>query len=149
MHSNSTFEFSAEEITSDYEFFSSTGEYFNYWHWRLLPNVLESKYYPKTFQNLVYYFYTLCSQITICTVYCRLAQLWLLKLYWFSAAYYEISLEGYQIICVRSFSFAKGQQAFENTYKQVSIQSGSPKKNNCWYGTQKLPKTAKQEQLFS
>ena len=42
--------------------------------------------------------------------------------------YYQISLEGYQIICVRSFSFAKGQQAFENIYKQVSIQSGSPKK---------------------
>ena len=25
--------------------------------------------------------------------------------------YYRVSLEGYQTICVRSFSFAKGQQA--------------------------------------
>ena len=38
--------------------------------------------------------------------------------------YYQISLEGYQTICVRSFSFAKGQQAFESIYKPVSIQSG-------------------------
>ena len=28
--------------------------------------------------------------------------------------YYRILLEGYQIICVRSFSFAKRQQAFES-----------------------------------
>ena len=35
-----------------------------------------------------------------------------LKLYWFSAVYYCVSLEGYQAMCVRSFSFAKGQQAF-------------------------------------
>ena len=34
-----------------------------------------------------------------------------LKLYWFGAAYYQVSLEGYQTICVGSFSFAKGQQA--------------------------------------
>ena len=42
--------------------------------------------------------------------------------------YYQISLEGYQTICVRSFSCAKGQQAFESIYKPVSIQSGLPKK---------------------
>ena len=29
----------------------------------------------------------------------------------FSAVYYQVSLEGYQTICVGSFSFAKGQQA--------------------------------------
>ena len=66
-----------------------------------------------------------------------------LKLYWLGAVYYQISLEEYQIICVRSFSFAKGQQAFENiNQSRVNIQSRSPpKKSICWYGTQKLPKT--------
>ena len=35
--------------------------------------------------------------------------------------YYRISLEGYQITCVRPFSFAKDQQAFEIMYKPVNI----------------------------
>ena len=48
--------------------FASTDEYFYYWHWRVLPNVSESKYDAKTFQNLRYYFYALCSQIIICIV---------------------------------------------------------------------------------
>ena len=34
--------------------------------------------------------------------------------------YYQISLEGYKTICVRYFSFAKGQQAFESIYKPAS-----------------------------
>ena len=34
-----------------------------------------------------------------------------------------ISLEGYKIVCLRSFSFAKGQQAFEsiNLYSQYTV----------------------------
>ena len=35
--------------------------------------------------------------------------------------YYQISLQGYQTICVRSFLFAKDEQAFESIYKPVSI----------------------------
>ena len=124
----------------------------------MLPNFLESKYDAKTFQNLVYYLYALCLQIIICIVYCTLAQLRPLKLYWFSAVYYQISLEECQTVCVRSFSFAKGKQALlyiNHIYKPVSMQSGSPKKNICWYGTQKIPKTlmfifitTKPKQLF-
>ena len=34
--------------------FASTGEYFYYWHWRVLPNVLQM--IPRTFKNFVYYF---------------------------------------------------------------------------------------------
>ena len=34
-----------------------------------------------------------------------------LKLYWFGVVYYLVLLEGYQTICVGSFSFAKGEQA--------------------------------------
>ena len=36
--------------------------------------------------------------------------------------YYRISLEGYQIICVRSFSFEKGQQAFESIIQSIYSQ---------------------------
>ena len=36
--------------------------------------------------------------------------------------YYPISLEGYQIICVRSFSFAKGQQVFESINQSIYSQ---------------------------
>ena len=50
------------------------------------------------------------------------------------AVYYQISLEGYRIICVRSFSFAKGQ-AFESInqsiYVYIHLHSRSPKKNIC------------------
>ena len=60
----------------------------------------------KTFKNLVYYF-----MLAHYHVYCRLARLTgPLKLNWFSAVNYRVSLEGYQTICVGSFSFAKGQQ---------------------------------------
>ena len=90
----------------------------------MLPNVLESKYDAKTFQNLVYYFYALTSahKSSYVSYHRRLAQLGPLKLYCFSAVYYQISLERYQTICARSFSFAKCQQAFESLYKPVSIQ---------------------------
>ena len=37
--------------------------------------------------------------------------------------YYQVSLEGYQTICVRSFSFAKGQQAFESTNQSAVYSS--------------------------
>ena len=44
---------------------------------------------------------------------------------WFNAVYYGVWIEGYKIIFVRSFSFAKDQQAFE--IKPVNIQSRSLK----------------------
>ena len=51
--------------------------------------------------------------------------------------YYGISLEGYQIICVRSFSF--GPTNFRK-YKQVNIQQyrihSTPKKNICRYNSE-------------
>ena len=36
--------------------------------------------------------------------------------------YYQISLEGYQVICVRSFPFAKGQQAFDSVNQSIYSQ---------------------------
>ena len=41
---------------------ASTGEYFYYWHWRLLPKVLQGINDAKTFKNLVVSFYALYSQ---------------------------------------------------------------------------------------
>ena len=42
---------------------------------------------------------------------------------WFSAVYYQISLEGYQTICaLDSFHLQKGQQAFDSIYKPVYSQ---------------------------
>ena len=35
--------------------FASTGEYFYCWHWRVLYNVLQSKYDAKTFKYIMYY----------------------------------------------------------------------------------------------
>ena len=56
--------------------FTSTGEYFYCWHWRVLHDVLQSKYDANTFNNFVYIlFYALTSQIIICIVYCRLVRL--------------------------------------------------------------------------
>ena len=56
--------------------FTSTGEYFYCWHWRVLHDVLQSKYDANTFKNFVYIlFYALTSQIIIYIVYCRLARL--------------------------------------------------------------------------
>ena len=41
---------------------ASTGEYIYYWHWRLLPKVLQGINDAKTFKNLVVSFYALYSQ---------------------------------------------------------------------------------------
>ena len=51
--------------------FASTGEYFYYWHWRVLPNVFKVND-AKTFKNLVVPFQALWSQI-ICIL--RIASL--------------------------------------------------------------------------
>ena len=56
--------FSAEDITSEYGSLLRL-EYFYYWHWRVLPNMLQSKY-SKIFKSLVYYFRLVAySQIII------------------------------------------------------------------------------------
>ena len=53
--------------------FASTYEYFYYWHWRVLPNVLQSKWCQRTFLKTLYLCYLrLLTQIII---YCRLAHL--------------------------------------------------------------------------
>ena len=53
--------------------FASTDEYFYYWHWRVLPNVLQSKWRKRTFLKTLYLYYLrLLTQIII---YCRLAHL--------------------------------------------------------------------------
>ena len=43
--------------------------------------------------------------------------------------YYRISLEGYEITCVRSFSFPTGQQTFENMNQSIYSQN-HPKKEH-------------------
>ena len=55
--------------------------------------------------------------------------------------YYRISFEGYQIICVRSFSCAKGQQAFERINQSLIYSQDHSKITSADIGTQKLPKT--------
>ena len=44
------FEFSAEDITSDYGFLLRLVNTFR--HWRVLPNVLQSKWMPRPLKNL-------------------------------------------------------------------------------------------------
>ena len=87
------------------------------------------EYYPryynvndvKTFKTPCILFYALYCANKSSYVYCILARL---TGSLSAAVYYRISLQGYQIICGRSFSFAKSQQAFE--IKPVNIQSRSP-----------------------
>ena len=44
--------------------------------------------------------------------------------------YYQLSLEEYQTICVGSFSFAKGQQAFESIDQSVKSHQDKPKRTS-------------------
>ena len=76
----------------------------------------------KTFKNLVVSFYNrLCAQkLQVCII----LQIGLFeKKSWFSAVYYRIWLERYQIIFFRSPSLANGQQTFK--IKPVNTQSRS------------------------
>ena len=108
------FEFSVKYITLDYGFFL-----------RLLNTftIDTDEHYPtrcykvndsKTFKNLVarLSLYALCSQIMYMLQTGSFNQDFY-KSYWYKAVYCRIWLERYQVICVRPFSFAKGQQAFE------------------------------------
>ena len=88
---------------------ASTGEYFYYWHWRLLPKVLQGINDAKTFKNLVVSFYALYSQQII-----RILQkigshltgtLKIMLIQWFILS----DLIG-RISSYGSFSFTKGQQ---------------------------------------
>ena len=55
--------------------FASTGEYLYCWHWRLLHNVLQSKYDAKTFKNLIYIILRFeLTQIIMCIV-CNMCNL--------------------------------------------------------------------------
>ena len=75
-----------------------------------------------TLKNLVVSFYnTLCAHKSQVCIILQIGAIE--KKCWFSAAYYRIWLEGYQIIFVRSSSLAKGQQTFK--IKPVNIQSRS------------------------
>ena len=56
----------------------------------------------------------------------------------FSAVFYQVSLEGHQTIYICwILSICKGSTSY---IESIINQSSSPKKNICWYGTQKLPK---------
>ena len=57
----------------------------------------------------------------------------------FSAAYYQISLEEYQIVCVRSSSFAKGQQTFESINQSIYSQD-HPKRTSADVELRNYPK---------
>ena len=75
-----------------------------------------------TLKNLLVSFYnTLCAHKSQVCIILQIGAIE--KKCWFSAAYYRIWLEGYQIIFVRSSSLAKGQQTFK--IKPVNIQSRS------------------------
>ena len=55
--------------------------------------------------------------------------------------YYQVSLEGYQTICVRSFSFAKGQQAFESINQSAVCSSQDhPKRTSADMELRNYPK---------
>ena len=56
----------------------------------------------------------------------------------FSAVFYQVSLEVHETICIcaKSFFIFKGSTSY---IENINL-SGSPKKNICWYETQKLPK---------
>ena len=70
-----------------------------------------------------------------------LVQLGPLELYWFSAGYYRISLERYQTICVGSFTFAKGQQAFERTNQSAVYSQDHPKRTSADMELRNYPKS--------
>ena len=104
------------------------------------------KYYPRcykvnyaeTFRSLS--FYTSCLQI-ICILQIDSFILGLSKSCWFSVLHNWIWWKEYEIICVRSVSFAKSQQAFKiepvNIVKITQLDVN--KKNICWYGNHYLP----------
>ena len=129
-------EFSAEGITSDYGFLLRLVNTFT---------IDTNEYYlvcykvndATTFKNLVYYF-TLPNHHMYIADWLELGPL---KLYWFSAVYYRVSLEGYQTICIRSFSFAKGQQAFKSTNQSAVYSSQDhPKRTSADMELRNYPK---------
>ena len=115
--------------------FASTGEYFYYWHWQVLPNVLQSKWMPRPLKTLSL---LICVNHVMYLPILQTGSFGFLKLNWFRAVYYQIS--------VRSFLFAKGQ-AFESNqsvYVYIIYSQNHPKRTstdmelrNCWYGKQK------------
>ena len=129
-------EFSAEGITSDYGFLLRLVNTFT---------IDTNEYYlvcykvndATTFKNLVYYF-TLPNHHMYIADWLELGPL---KLYWFSAVYYRVSLEGYQTICIRSFSFAKGQQA-SGSINQSAVYSSQdhPKRTYVYMELRNYPK---------
>ena len=84
----------------------------------MIPRPLKALY------AYINYYFMLCAHKSSHMYHYRLARL--------TGAFkimliYQISLEGYQIICVRSFHL-QGPTSFRK-YKPVNIESGSPKKN--------------------
>ena len=91
--------------------FASTDKCFYCCNWGVYPmcnKIIDAK----TFKNLVISFYVLRSQI-ICILHIDSFNLGLYGSCWFGPVCYRLWLDGYQIICVRSISFAKIQQAFQ------------------------------------
>ena len=131
------FEFLDEDISSDYGFLLQ----------RLNTFTIDTdEYYPicykvndaKTFKNLVHYF-LLAKHHMYTTDWLVPMGPW--KLYWFSAVHYRVSLEGYQTICIRSFSFAKGQQA-SGSINQSAVYSSQdhPKRTYVYMELRNYPK---------
>ena len=107
--------------------FALTGEYFYYWHWRVLPKLLQGKCVNdvKPLKTVLVSFYALFSHV-LCILQIGSFNCGPQKSCWISALYYRIWLEGYQFIWVRFFSFATDQQAFE--IKPFIIRSRSPRR---------------------
>ena len=131
------FKFSAKDIASDYGFLLRLVSTFT---------IGTDEYYPMCYKWYQGPLKTLYIILSFLTNHHHMGILQndslYLKLYWFSAVHYHTLFEGYQ-------------QAFESKTSH-SQDLGSPRKNICWYGTQKLPKTltfvfitTKQKQLFS
>ena len=155
------FEFSAEDITSDYGFLRrlvntftiDTDEYY-----LMCYKVNDMKTFKYLCRPILFYAFCAHKSSHILYLYYRLTRLTgAFKIILIYVVYYGISLEGYQIIYVRSFSF--GPTSFRK-YKQVNIYTSSgstaPPKRTSADITQKLPKTLtfifitiRQKQLFS
>ena len=97
----------------------------------------------KTFKNLMLTLFVLNHLMYLAML--QTGSFGLLKLHWFSAVHFQISLEGYLITWVISFSFAKGQACESNQCQYYVYIQDNPERTsadmelwNCWYGKQKL-----------
>ena len=91
----------------------------------------------KTFKNLAYYFVLANHHVGLYYRLVRLTVAFKIIAINFQCCIYQVSLKRYQIIYMCWILFIC---KWSTSYIESITQSGSPKKNICWYGTQKLPK---------